>query len=636
MSSRTESRERTVAIPDAYEGPSPWRRRIVLAILLLGVLLVLDTAWVLISVRGQMERAQSSLKEGADALLAGDVDRAGSSFTRATEAAGGAEGFLHHPAAELAGIVPFISDDVRAVHRLVDAGSIAAEAGTTLTGAARRVGWEGGTLSGLSQGSGSLAATLSAAGGDIQTAAGRLRTAAVILTDTPTTGLTGPVRRAVVAGGVEVSKRANLLASANDLAHVIPALFQDGRRYLLVVQNPNQPRGTGGYMGYMGFLHSDGGNLQLDRFFRTPALLAHTPVSAPEDFSSRYGALGALEDLRQANSSPDLPSSADVTLELARELGMGSFDGVIMVDPVWMKYMLEATGPVETPGWPKAITAENVVQVLGRDVFLLDQGSASERAQDQIGTAVWEAVQTAPVSGSAMAEALGRAAAERHLQVFSTHPEEEATLARLDVSGQAELGRNPLSVVWLATSDNKVGYFVDRGVGVDVTLDERGTATVTTTVRMKNHAEDGPPSRLLGLGGDNGPIGAFGSLVSVYMPDGAQGHPTFVAHGAETGTTEELGHPVAFATETTPPGGSSTWSVTYVVPDAVTASGGGQEYRLDFVPQPNLVPTPISITIHLPSGRSVTSTSAGIQTDGQTASYAGSPVSAQPIWVRFT
>jgi hypothetical protein len=389
-------------------------------------------------------------------------------------------------------------------------------------------------------------------------------------------------------------------------------------------------------MGYMGFLHSQGGNLDLDRFFRTPAVLTHKPVDAPGDFASRYGVLGALEDLRQGNSSPDLPSSADVTLELARELGMGDFDGVILVDPVWMKYMLEATGPVETPGWPKAITAENVVQVLGRDVFLLDQGSASEQAQDQIGTAVWEAVQTADVSGSAMAEALGRAAAERHLQIFSTHPEEETRLARLDVSGQADLGRNPLDVVWLATSDNKVGYYVDRSVGVDVTLDEDGTATVTTTVSMKNHAEDGPPSRLLGLGEDV-PVGTFGSLVSVYMPERVQGRPTFDAHGAgQTGTTEELGHPVAFATNTTPAGETSTWSVTYVVPDAVTTAGGGQEYRLDFVPQPNLVPTPISVTIHLPDGSTETSTSPGVQTDGQTASFADSPASAQPIWVRFT
>ena len=635
MSSDTAPRSFTAGVPEYYEEPGPWRRRIVFAVLVIGVLLALDAIWVVLKVRGQMESAQGALKRGADALLEGEVEEAGLSFDQATEATGGANGLLNHPAAAVAGIIPFISDDVRAVHRLIDAGAVAADAGTTLTGAAERVGWQGGSLSGLSQGDQSLAATLGAAGNDIRTASGKLQGAADILTETPLVGLTGPVRTAVVAGRDEVVARAGLLSSANDLAQVVPALFQDGRRYLLVVQNPNQPRGTGGYMGYMGFLHSDDGSLQLDDFFRTPAALARRPVEAPADYTERYEAFGALRDLRQANLSPDLPTSADVVLQMADQLGWGRFDGVMMVDPVWMKYMLETTGPVETPGWPDSITADNVVDVLGHDVFLLDQGSASDRAQDLIGTAVWEAVQVRNVSGAAMAEALARASTERHLQVYSTHPEEEATLARLGVSGQAAFGRNPLSVVWAATSDNKVGYFVERSLAVDVALDEDGAATVTTTVRMRNGAPDEPAGRLLGEG-DDVPVGTWGSLVSVYMPERIEGRPTFDARGTETGTVEEFGHPVGYAHTLTPAGGSSTWSVTYVAPDAVTSSTGGSEYRLDFLPQASLSSIPISIRVHLPDGMTVTSTSPGMQTNGQIATFKDSVATTQSIWVRFT
>ena len=634
MSSRTESEPRIVDLTELYDEPSPWPRRIVWALVVIGILLALDTVWTVLSVRGQMERAEGALGRGADGLLEGNVDEAGTSFQDAAAAAGDTRSFLHHPAALLASVTPFISDDVRAVHHLVDAASLAADAGTTLTGAARRVGWQGGSLSGLSAGDTSLASTLSAAGGEIRSAAGQLESASTILTDTPTVGLTGPVRKAVLAGRDQVVKRADLLSSARDLANVVPSLFQDGRRYLLVVQNPNQPRGTGGYMGYMGFLHSVNGDLTLDRFFRTPTELAKVPVKAPEDYSKRYERYGALVDMRQSNLSPDLPTSANVTLELARDLGWGEFDGIFMVDPIWMKYMLEATGPVDTPGWPQAITADNVVQVLGRDVFTLDQNSASDRAQDLIGTAVWNAVQTRNVPGTAMGEALARAAAERHLQVYSIHPDEEATLGRLNVTGRAALGKNPLSVVYEARSDNKVGYFIDRKMDVDVTLDDRGNATVTTTVRMKNGAPDGPPSRLLGEGTDV-PVGTWSSLISAYMPERVSGHPTFLPRGGNSGTMQEFGHQVGFGEVTIPSKGTAEWSVTYEAPDAVTYVEGASEYRLTFLPQPSLSPIPITVRIHLPDDHSVTSTSTGMQTNGTTATYEDSPTTPEEIWVRF-
>ncbi len=189
--------------------------------------------------------------------------------------------------------------------------------------------------------------------------------------------------------------------------------------------------------------------------------------------------------------------------------------------------------------------------------------------------------------------------------------------------------------MWAGTSDNKVGYFVERSIAVDVALDEDGAATVTTDVRVRNGAPDGPAGRLLGEG-DDVPVGTWGSLVSLYMPERMSGRPTMKGSGTESGTGEEFGHPVAFAQTTTPAGGSSTWSVTYVAPGAVTSAPGGSEYRLDFLPQANLSATAISIRIHLPDGTSVTSTSPGMQTTARSRPTRTAPPRPESIWVRFT
>jgi hypothetical protein len=623
------------------------RRWVVLGFIAIALLLLADGAWAALGAKRELERARSELTAGADALLAGDVGGATASFGEAEGATARADVLMHHPAMAVAGVLPWIGDNVTAVRRLTDAAGLAAQTGTRLSGAADRVGWEGGSLQGLSSGDDSLAQTLRDAGGDIKAAAASLHTAQEILAGTPTQGLVGPVRTAVVESTSELAGRAKLLDSATDLADVVPALFEPGRRYLLVIQNPDEPRGTGGFMGYFGFLRSERDQLHLEKLFPATGELVDHPVNAPADFRARYQRFDGLIDLRQANFTPDLPTAADVSLQMARQLGWGRFDGILLVDPVWMQYMLEAIGPVDTPGWDVPISSDNVLQVLGHDVFLLDETVAPEEAdaatspsnvaQGKIGAALWDAIQTRDGAGTSIASALARATAERHLQLYSVHPQEQAALSRLGVAGEASLGENPLYVVWVGLSANKAAWFAERSVDVEADLAGDGTATVTTTLHLTNHAPtDGPAGELLGYGTDF-PIGTWASEVSVYQPETIAGIPSYDSSGPTvTGQEREFGHPVSLGFVWAPAGRSYTWSVTYQAPDAVTAVGDLSEYRLDFLPQPTLAPIPLSIRIHLPDGATVSSVSTGMQADGATATFDGQPTTAQSMWVRFS
>jgi hypothetical protein len=121
------------------------------------------------------------------------------------------------------------------------------------------------------------------------------------------------------------------------------------------------------------------------------------------------------------------------------------------------------------------------------------------------------------------------------------------------------------------------------------------------------------------------------------MPEQVDGEPTFRSSGPGfTGQSTEFGHAVSFGEVSAAPGTTARWSVTYVAPHAVISSGGGSEYRLDFLPQASLSPVPVTVAVHLPPAMSVTGTAPGMQTDGQTATYEGQPGTAESIWVRFT
>ncbi len=601
------------------------------------LLLLADAAFVAISAKRNLTAARDELQRGADSLLAGQVPDATAAFDGAREAADAASSLTAHPGAVVAGWLPAIGDDVQAVGALADAAVLTADAGQTLAGAARRVGWSGTGVPGVSSAGSIPSAQLLQAAPELQRAGDSLGDASTVLNDVSIDGLTGPVRDAVVQARGELAGRSELVGSAADVAELMPGLLTEGRRYLLVIQNPGEPRGTGGFMGYYGTLESDGSQLQLTEL--KPAGEEQVPpVDASPDYVARWARFDGLIDLRQANFTPDVPTAAGVITQMTDALGWGRNDGIFFVDPIWMSYMLEATGPVTATGWDGEITADNVVDVLGRQIPSMPDTDATDALQGQIGQAVWDAIQTRDMSPTALGTAISRSVQERHLQIWSRHPAEESLLDRLGAAGRADLGRNPLYVVWSGLGASKMAFFADRTVSTEVTLADDASASVTTTLTLYNTANPADlfPSALYG-GGDDFPVGTFAAHVSVYQPEGVTGVPFYQASGpTATAQEHEFGHPVSAGFISAGAGKTMTWSVTYQVPDAATtASDGSTEYRLDYLPQPGFAPIPIDVTIHLPDGSTVDSSSPGVSVDGTRATFKDAPATPQSIWVRY-
>jgi hypothetical protein len=604
---------------------------VLFGLIVLLVLFCLDAAWVAGSVRSDLGAVRDHLKTGADALLAGDVESAGRSFDEAAREAAHARGVVRDPAFVVASLIPGISDDVRAIRALAESAVLATRAGTTVAAALHRSGWDGGpTTGGLSAG---LLRDLIPA---LQMVREDLVTAEASLERIDTARLFGPVRDAVIHARTEVGRGTELVAKADDFARLASSLLMNGKRYLLVVQNPDEPRGTGGFMGFFGFLRVREGRPHLQQLFSAEGVILPQPVEASDDFKARYARFDGLVDLRQVNFCPDLPTVGNLILQMAAQSGWGTFDGILMVDQVWLQRVLQAIGPVSTTAWPEPITAENAIRILSRDVFLTPSTDEENQVQGKIAAAIWTAFETQPASPMALATSIVQSVPDRHLQLYASDPETEALIRRLGAAGAEDLGRNPLAVTWVGLSSNKAAYLVDRTISLDVNLASDGTATVTTTLSLRNRAAAEPPSVLLGVGSDF-PIGTWAPLVSVYLPANVTGSPTFrsTSHPTVNTLEQEFDHHVAVGFVEVAAGRSVTWSVTYTAPGAVTNVDGLREYRLDFLPQPTLEPIPISLTIHLPEGASPDSTSPGFTVNGRTLSYSGEPATPQTIWVRF-
>ncbi len=613
------------------------RRSIVLwLVAVVALLLIADAAWAGWTTRGSLVSAQEELEVGADALRAGDLTAATEHLRAAGEQAEAAEDFRMHPAALIGGFMPFIGDDVRAVAPLARAAGWASSAGLSAVDAADAAGWSGGDISVLEADGLVDLGVLERARPGLDDAATRLQLASEEIAGIDAGGLLPPLEEAVTDARSALGEQQELVVNVRDLASVLPPMLgADGpTRYMLAFQNLSAPRGTGGYLGFVGVLEAEDGRLTLASLDPVSDVPLVPPVQVPPDVERRYGPFGVSTTMWASNYPPDVPTSSHIAMQIGEEGGVGPVDGVIWADTVWMADMLGATGPVSSTAWPEPVTQENLVEVFNRRLFESPDQASIDDLQARLGLDLWSALLTGSPEPTALTSAMSAGARSGHLAVYSTDAESQQTLERLGAAGVFDPGENPLAVVWQDASANRAGYFAEHTVGSQVTLGTDGSARARTTVTMRNEAPDGPPSELLG-DGRGMPVGSWGVDVEVYLPVGAIDPQVSVTGPSVFDVDEALGHPVADAYLFADPGGRSAATVTYRLDGAATEADGVWTYRTQVVPRPMLRPVTYTLEISLPEGARVEHVSDGFVAQGNTVRWEGAPVEPTELVVSY-
>ena len=624
----------------APRGKPWWRRRKTLRRVLLasGALLtlaVLDAIWVGTTVSREMRAVEAQLSAGADAVQEGRLDDARDSFLIARTASARVGAALNHPAAWLADALPVIGADVDAVQLLARASTNVAEAGQELVRAADEAGWDGSSIPGLGPGGALDLDGIRRATPALRSASQLLDQAGELVASISTETLLGPVRDGVLAAAEELESGGQIVRDATTLSGLLPGFLgaDSPRDYMLVTMDLSDPRGSGGFPGSYGVLRVDGGTMDLERFETTSTLGVVPRVDAPREVKERYERFGALTHMYAATYSPDFPTSARLLLSMWEAGGHPSLDGVIAVDSVWMSYVLAATGPVQTPAWPEPITADNVSDVVNRQTFLTMSSDDSDALQNALGDALWLSVLERSLPARGFAEALAKAARERHLQVYSADPAEQQALDELGASGHVVPGPNPLMVAWDGGVASRVGYFAEKAIDYQAVIAEDGSADVVQTITLTNPAPTDPPSILLGGFPGDVPTGYYSAYVNVYLPPGAT---RISAEGGSLQLEErEFGAPVVLGLIDAPAGGTDTFRVTYHLPDAVTAEEEGSLYALDVLPLPALRPDVVSVSVILPGGAEVIGTSPGMVASGDRVTWDAAPTTPTSLRVVY-
>ncbi len=147
----------------------------------------------------------------------------------------------------------------------------------------------------------------------------------------------------------------------------IPFVLGSGQPHdiLVLLQNPHELRPTGGFIGTIGRISFDKGQITTfytDDVYRVDGqLLGKETIPAPLPLQ-RYANVQWLY-LRDANWSPDFPSSAEQILRMYKEAtGDDSIDTVIAITPYIVQRLLEITGPLTVGGI--TFTPENLIDAI--------------------------------------------------------------------------------------------------------------------------------------------------------------------------------------------------------------------------------------------------------------------------------
>jgi len=284
--------------------------------------------------------------------------------------------------------------------------------------------------------------------------------------------------------------------------------FDGPRRYLVLVQNNHELRATGGFISALGLVTAENGKLgklDLTDSYNVQRDDVDHPW-APEPMRNYMGI--ELVFLRDANWSPDLPTTGRLARALYSQDAGEVVDGVITVDLRAVELLVGALGPLKVEGSKQRVTGENLVEQIKK---FWDKPIATGDSKETAGQAEWwkqrkdfmpalaQAALNRISSGNFnpldVAGAIETALDERAIQVWIAEPDIDEIFAAHDWDGALNPveGADLVALVDTNMGYNKVDAVLQRSLDHSVSWpDGVGSPAVAETIITYRHPIEVP------------------------------------------------------------------------------------------------------------------------------------------------
>ena len=429
------------------------------------------------------------------------------------------------------------------------------------------------------------------------------------------------------------------LTVAVEFPRLMGATDEGPKTYLLLVQNEDELRPTGGFITAAGTLLVKDGSIS-NLTFQSSEVFDNWdrpyPV-APWQLSHYMNSRVLI--FRDANWFTNYPTAALYAEYLYSYTNSHSVDGVIAFDQQMLVEVLGVTGPIEVEGVPYLIDTSNVVSYM--------RSAKTPTAEDLVSPdwnnkvfinklthALIAKIFSGDVQGEQLSIMLLRALDEHHLLVQLDSPTMTSLLERYHWDGavRSEAG-DFLMVVDSNIGFNKTNAVVESSFSYDVDLTSPLSPTASLTVFHKNNAAEivfcKHWNKVRAEGEKGYPItDCYWNYLRVYMKERTKlldATPQSVPDnwmilkqenpGQVDILEEEIDGVQAFGTLQVLLGGQSlSTSFQFALPaDILSVESGSDQmvYHLKVQKQPGTSAAPITIRVHLPKNASIETIPAG-------------------------
>ncbi len=432
----------------------------------------------------------------------------------------------------------------------------------------------------------------------------------------PESDLAAPIRQALAPLAETIPTLAKTLDNAVPLIEVVVPLagYPDPRQFIVLLQNADEIRPSGGFIGNVGTVTVDGGELKSFEFQDVYAI--DNPVSdlwkvePPAPLKRWLGSSSWF--LRDSNWSPDFPTSAERALDFyirEVELGQGAPleqkpDSVVALEPDFFAALLGFTGPITVDGI--TFDRDNFFDTLQYEVEVRfhQQGLSVEERKEivgRIGDELTRKIFNIPLSEWPNLLALVRDSLEnKDIMIYSRDPQ---LLSVLDARGwTARVNPTEGDYLWVVDGNLaalKTDGAMRKQIKYELDADHPDGPLATVTLVYTNTAPDFRDFRYT----------RYRSYTRVYVPEGSQ---LLRSQGAmkddlnktggvlipgEVDVFHELGKTVFGAFWSVQPNQTGTLTFTYRLPESVRDDIRNGTYRLDVQKQPGVSDSTIDLNL---------------------------------------
>lgn len=423
------------------------------------------------------------------------------------------------------------------------------------------------------------------------------------------------------------------------------------RSYLILAQNNDELRASGGFVTGAGLVRVENGAIAELTFSDSYDVDDFSKPYPPPPYPLQQYMLADLWLFRDSNWSPDFPTAARQAASLY-ELGTGQApDGVIAIDMQALQSIVAVIGPLTLPEASRPVSGDTFIQWVrqarGGRATNQDVSEWYEKRKDfltPLALALKTRIERGDVDWPALLQAIQTNLETKHILIHLNDSSTNELLAEQGWNGAVQsTAGDYLFVVDSNVGFNKVNPSIDESIAYTVTIDANGAATSTLAIRYHNRSSgDDTACKPAPHYGDryvDEIQRCYWDYLSVYVPEqsklrsatpaplprvslrtqkrGGAGEETL-----RTGTTDHSKQMFAMYF-LVPRGATRTQRFEYRLPEnTVRRHDTTRTYSLMLQKQPGARSRPVTVTVQLPDSATITNATPALsEQDGSTVRF---------------